>query len=308
MEEVYKAQFFAGVQVDLGKEVLRETVYLPYSAAPSLIAVNVKVGIAYIHCQDARGCIRGRAEDMYEKIDRLRGAAWKMHKARASLVDIVSKVLAEADFCAAYRDGGDNEACYRVRTWLASMGVPWSGAEWGSFGGWDPVSQDPRDEDFRGYVEELRRLQVGYAAANPRGLEKEPPADTWYWMWQAEQIQLQDEGYHQARGHFCKMWVEVAPFDRTWWDEEPDDNFLEKSEVSDYFDDYFDNVDYSTAGIPNVTMLPRWLVGTDGVPVDQFNRVFEALQSAYVAELGGRDNARWPFAVENDRRPDDWLR
>jgi hypothetical protein len=138
--------------------------------------------------------------------------------------------------------------------------------------------------------------------------EAAPPADTWYWMWQAEQIQLQDEGYHQARGHFCRMWVEVAQFDRAWWDEEPDDNFLEKSEVSDYFDDYCDNVDYSTAGVPDVTMLPRWVVGTDGVPVDQFDRVFEALQSAYVAELGGRDNARWPFAVENDRRPDDWLR
>jgi hypothetical protein len=185
------------------------------------------------------------------------------------------------------------------------MGVPWSGTEWGSFGGWDPLSQDPRDEDFPGYVAELRNLQVGYATANPRGEEKEPPADTWYWMWQAEQIQLQDEGYHQARGHFCKMWVELAPFDRDWWEDGPDDDFLDKPEVSDYFNDYFDNVDYLMAGFPNVTMLPRWVVGIDGIPVDQFDRVFEALRSTYVAELGGQDGARWPFAVENYGRAEE---
>jgi hypothetical protein len=53
-------------------------------------------------------------------------------------------------------------------------------------------------------------------------------------------------------------------------------------------------------GGPDVMMLPRWLVGENGVPVDQFDGVFEALQSSWEAGRGGRDMSEWPFAGVND--------
>jgi hypothetical protein len=303
MEESEMACFCGRVHTRMSKLVSRETVYMSYSAAPGLIAVNVKVGVAYIGCRDV--CDEMMLEALRAEARRIEtlNMVKTMHENRRGVGDIVAMMSAAAEQCAVYLTEGDNYLCYRMRRRLNNLGVPWiCRQDWGRFGNWDLREQEPRYEDMPAYVAELREVQAGFAAGNSDGVGNFQPWYSWYWRWQADQISMGDGGYHQTRGHFVKMWVDLAPYERNGWGDDPDEDFRYLPGLIRYDS----NKVYREMGGPDVMMLPRWLVGENGVAVDQFDGVFEALQSSWEAGRGGRDMAEWPFAGANDEPLEDY--
>jgi hypothetical protein len=303
MEESEMARFCGLVHTRLSENVKRETVYMPYSAASGLIAANVKIGIAYIRCRDVSDSILIQVMKTETRRMNFEDKVGRLHENRSGVRDVVAMVSPAAQKCADYLTEKDNYLCYRMRRRLNHLGVPWiCHCDWGRFGNWDLHEMEPRLEGIPAYMAELRDVQDGFAAANTDGMstdENSPftPWSSWFWRWQADQIAMDSGGYQRTRGHFCKMWVDLAPFDCDSWEDDPGEQFFYMPGLVRYDRNH---IYCSRTGGPDVTMLPRWSVSEDGALVDQFDRVFEALQRSWEAGSGGRDMADWPFAVAND--------
>jgi hypothetical protein len=125
MEESEMVCFYGGVHTKLSKAVLRETVYMPYSAAPSLIAVNVKVGIASIGCCNMRNGILLEVLKTHICLMETKNMVASMHERRIGVRDVVAMVLPAAERCAAYLAEHNSYLCYRMQRRLNNLGVPW---------------------------------------------------------------------------------------------------------------------------------------------------------------------------------------